>query len=819
MSIPAPARSRELRRILIAGAALALFGGAAFAQSAVHPYNIPSEDTGDALNAFAHQSGLRILFPYGAVAGKRSRPLTGTMSEQAALERLLAGTGLAVLSRAGNVLTLGPAPTPDAEAWVEPPVEVQEVVVTAQKRVELLKDVPMSITAVSGDALTDTQADTLQDVADRAPGVQLITSSPITNELVIRGLSAGAGVNASVATYVDETPYSTVGPFAYSTNLAPNFDTYDLARVEILRGPQGTLYGANALGGLLKYVTTPPDLSHYSASLLAGVSAVDHSDQTGWDIHGMVNLPLGEDAALRVVGDDQYFPGFIDDPSRGAKDINGVRRYGARASLLWRPSQDLSVRLSADVQHITAGDTGAEDLVAATLKPLYGDLVQERAIAQPEHVTNAIYDATIDWSSAFGTLVSSTSFSQVNPYTAIDLSWVYHSALDKMFGGNLGAAAEAIEPVQSFTQELRLSSPKDQTLEWIVGAFFDAEAADEHEPLFPVDLDTGQVLYNFTPNLGAYHITSTYREYAGFGDLTYHVTPALELSLGGRYSANSQTYHQVNDGVFTGTDDFRTYSRQSVFTYSADAKYRFNPAVMTYVRIASGFVPGGPNDVLPGSPLPMTYRSSSTTNYELGIKGAVNNGRLAYDLDVFDVEWQDIQLLAAVGNLYGATNGGAARSRGVEGSLTFKPTRGLTFGLDGAYIDARLTRNTPASFGGISGDRLPLAPFVSGTASAAYERPLAPDLSGFAGVEWRYDGARMSEFEFGAPRQDLPAYSMIDLRLGLKFKAYTLTAYVKNAADVRAISAVAPETLGGVNALTAVVATPRTIGLTLAAKF
>ncbi|HWE45689.1 MAG TPA: TonB-dependent receptor [Caulobacteraceae bacterium] len=818
MSILGRNCSRGLCRTLVAGLALALFGGAAFAQNATHPYNIPSEDMADALNAFAHQSGLRILFPYGAVAGKRNRPLTGTMSEQAALDRLLAGAGLVVVSRAENVLTLGPAPVIEA-ARPEPPVEVQEVVVTAEKRVELLKDVPMSMTALSGDALTQTEADTLQDVVDRAPGVQLIASSAITNELVIRGLSVGAGINSSVATYVDETPYSTVGPFAYSTNLAPNFDTYDLARVEILRGPQGTLYGANALGGLLKYVTNAPDLSRYSASMLAGVSAVDHSDQTGWDVHGMVNLPLGDDAALRIVGDEQFFPGYIDDPSRGVSDINWVRRYGGRASLLWRPSQDLSVRLSADVQHITAGDTGVEDLAAATLKPLYGELMAERTVAQPQVLTNAIYNATIDWSAGFGTLVSSTSFSQVNPNSWFDLSWVYHSALDNKFGGNLGAVADAIEPVQSFTQELRFSSPKNQTLEWIVGIFFDAEAADEHEPLFPVDIDTGQVLYNFIPDLGAYQITSTYREYAGFADLTYHVTPALELSLGGRYSANSQSYHQVNAGVFTGTDDFRTYSRQSVFTYSADAKYRFNPQTMVYVRIASGFVPGGPNDVLPGSPLPATYRSSSTTNYEAGIKGAAMRGRLTYDLDVFDVEWQDIQLIAQVSNLYGATNGGAARSRGVEGSLSLRPIRGLTLGLDGAYIDARLTRNTPATFGGVAGDRLPLSPQLSGAASAAYERPLSPSVSGFAGIDWRYDGGRISEFEFGAPRQELPAYSMLDLRLGLKFEAYTLTAYVKNATSGRAFSSVVPETLGGVNALAAFVANPHTIGLTLAAKF
>ena len=291
------------------------------------------------------------------------------------------------------------------------------------------------------------------------------------------------------------------------------------------------------------------------------------------------------------------------------------------------------------------------------------------------------------------------------------------------------------------------------------------------------------------------------------------------MGLGGRYSGNDQTYHQVNAGVFSGSDNFITTSQQDVFTYSVDAKYRFDAHAMTYARIATGFVPGGPNDVLPGSSLPSSYRSSSTTNYELGIKGDALRGRIAYDLDVFDVEWQDIQLIAAINNLYAITNGGTARSRGVEGDFSYAPTKGLTLTLNGAYTDARLTENTPASFGGEAGDRLPLSPYFAGTFSAEYERPVGVDISGFGGVDWRYDGDRMSEFEYGSPRQNSPGYSMVNLRAGLKYRTYTLTAYVKNVGDVRAISSVSPETLNGVSALSAVVATPRTVGVTLAASF
>src|SRR5216684_7527880 len=191
-----------------------------------------------------------------------------------------------------------------------------EIVVTAEKRTERLQDVPMSMSVISGDRLTATQSTTLQDIANSVPGLQAISSSPAVNTLVIRGLNSGAGINASVATYVDEVPYTSAGPFSYSANIAPNFDPYDIARVEVLRGPQGTLYGASALSGLLKYVTNAPDPAGYSASFLLGGNHVDHGG-AGYELHGMVNIPLGPTAAFRLTGSDTYFPGYIDDPSRG----------------------------------------------------------------------------------------------------------------------------------------------------------------------------------------------------------------------------------------------------------------------------------------------------------------------------------------------------------------------------------------------------------------------------------------------------------------------------------------------------------------------
>jgi iron complex outermembrane receptor protein len=694
-----------------------------------------------------------------------------------------------------------------------------EIVVTAQKRTERLQDVPMSISVISGDRLTATQSTTLQDIVDSVPGMQVVSGDPASNTLVIRGINAGGGINASVATYVDEVPYTSQGPFSYGANIAPNFDPYDLARVEVLRGPQGTLYGANALSGLLKYVTNAPDPSGYHASFLVGGNDVEHGG-AGYEMHGMINIPLGSTAAFRLTAGDTYVPGYIDDPTLGRDGVNDVRRTNARAAFLWQPNNDLTIRVTAAYQRLSAGDNNDVDLDPSTLRPIYGDLTHSRDFAEPERVSNEIYNATINWNLGFGALTSSTSWTKVDPYLFFDDSASLGPVLSSIFGGNYGAVVVAREPVHSIKQELRLASVQQQPLEWTVGVYYDNEIAHEFEPLYAASLNPRQVLLNFQPALGAYYIDSTYREYAGFADLNYHITSAWEFGVGGRYSKNEQTYHQSNDGFFTGDDDFGTASDQGVFTYSVDSKYRFTPGLMAYARVASGFVPGGPNDAIPGSNLPLTFNSSSTTNYELGVKGSTDEGRINYDVDVFDIEWKNIQLEAVFGNFAGITNGGTARSRGLEGSFTYRPIKELTLMLNAAYTDARLTEDTTPSFGGHDGDRLPLSPFFSGTVGAEYERPLGADVSGFGGIDWHYNGSRLAPFNFGGPRADLPSYSMVDLRAGVKLHTYTFTAYVKNAGNVRAINTVGTETtLQGQAALDANIAIPRTIGLNVSANF
>ncbi len=579
-------------------------------------FDIPAQSLSAALIQFSHQATIQVIASED-ISRQTTQGIKGSHSVREALKQLLgaselsyrvigdssitivkdARTGYSTPGAAGTTIAAvsyqqGVAAEPPQGSPADKPA-LDEVIVTANKRAERLADVPMSAVVLSGRALTEAQATTLQDIVNRVPGLMLVSDSPIDNQLIIRGISIGSSaINSSVATYVDEVPYTSEGPFASSSTLAPNLDTYDLARVEVLRGPQGTVYGANALGGLLKYVTNLPDPTHYSASFLTGVSSVEHGG-VGYEAHAMVNLPLSDTLALRVVANDNRFPGFIDDPSRGQSQINSVERFGGRASLLWQADPSLSIRLTAQYQHLAAHDTGDVDVYPGSLQPIFGDLKQEKLIAQPQSVDNEIYNATINWDLGFGSLTSSTSYSEDKPTLTEDYTWALGSYVSSLLGANYGTALTESQPVHSFTQELRFAWRDSEQWDWMIGGYFTTEGAHEIEATPPVDLTTGRILYDLQSSLGIYDITSTYRELAAFGDVNYHITPAFEIGLGGRYSSEKQSYHQENDGLVTGTNDFTTRSDQDAFTYSADAKYKFNPAAMVYLRVASGFVPGG----------------------------------------------------------------------------------------------------------------------------------------------------------------------------------------------------------------------------------
>jgi iron complex outermembrane recepter protein len=281
------------------------------------------------------------------------------------------------------------------------------IVVTAEKREEKLKDVPMSITALGGNSLDKLQYRDFSDYAAMVPGLSLVSAQPGITTLSLRGQNAG-GVGSTVAVYIDESPFGSSSALLNGAILSGDFDTWDLQRIEVLRGPQGTLYGANSEGGLLKFVTAPPVLGTFSGAAEVSGESVAHGG-LGADARAMLNLPLGDKMALRISGFDQDVAGYINDPVRHKLDENDGHKYGGRLSLLAQPVDSLTIRLTASSQESKYNGTPEMDIDPVTLKPASGELNQERFVNQPSSFQYKNYNATINWDAGPFSILSTTS--------------------------------------------------------------------------------------------------------------------------------------------------------------------------------------------------------------------------------------------------------------------------------------------------------------------------------------------------------------------------------------------------------------------------
>jgi len=760
-----------------------------------------------------------------------------------------------------------------AEAQAQPTAAaLQEIVVTAQKRAEKLHDVPMGVTAVTSDDLQKQQLVSLDDLKAKVPGLSLTEVEPGTTRLTLRGQDAG-GVGLTVTTYIDDTPFGSSNALANGFGFSGDFDTWDLQRVEVLRGPQGTLYGAGSEGGLLKYVTNPPDPTKLAAAVQAGGEDVAHG-QGGYSGKGMINLPMGDRAAFRLSGYYQTLPGYINDPSLGEKDVNHGYRDGMHASMLFNVTDSVSIRLSAFGQELHTDGPPSTDAVGATnltltppanqLQPQSGDFNQQRFINEPNNFKYRIYSGTLTWNAGWGTFTSISSYGITDQNGLADVTSLALAPGTGATGtfGNVatsllglvapvppgatavaGLAETQATEIKKWTQEFRLASAAGQTLEWQVGAFYTREtsALDQTLPLFYIPTQVYAPLLTALggPSLENASLDSQYREWAGFAEMTYHFSPQFDLGLGARWSENKQSASEVTSGALltlTGQANPQLITGDSSdtdVTYSIAPRWHVSTDTMLYGRIATGYRPGGPNDLPPTAPpsIQRAYQSDQTTNYELGIRSDLLDRRLSVDVAGFLVDWKKIQVFEFV-QVAGSpgfginANGGTARSKGLEWTLGLTPVTGLTFTLTGAYVDAHLTSAAPDA-GGNDGDPLPFVPKFSTSLDGAYTWRAFGDYNAFAGATWSYLGSRSNDFAATQvtattfapdPRPELPSYSTVNLRAGLENDRWAFELYCKNLGDTRGIvfysNSGSPNYGGSVNYVV-----PRTIGATATVKF
>jgi iron complex outermembrane recepter protein len=582
------------------------------------------------------------------------------------------------------------------------------ITVTAEKREESLMNVPMSVTALGGNTLDDLQARDFSDYAALVPGLSLQSLQPGATRLTLRGQNTG-GVGSTVAVYLDESPFGSSSALLNGNVNTGDFDTWDMQRVEVLRGPQGTLYGANSEGGLLKFVTNAPVLGSLSGAAEVTGESVDHGGDGG-ELRAVVNLPIGDRMAFRISGFDQDAPGYVSDPATGQRDVNEGHKQGGRASFLAAPTDDLTIRLTATTQQSKYDGTNSVDINPVTLRPLYSDLTQERAVQEPSNFKYENYNATVDWNAGPVSVLSSTSYGILNSDIVTDATPLYSGLAAALFGGAPGIPFDDNVGSKKFTQEIRLTSRDAQWLEWQVGGYFTRETGLLNEHLNAVQLPED----TFLGTVEQLTIASTYKETAGFGDLTYHFIPQFDVQIGGRYSHNEQTALQstvYNSGFGLPPQVINADSSGNVFTYSVAPRWHVDANPMVYARLSTGYRPGGPNVIPPVAPpsVERQYGADKTTNVELGIKTTQLDGLLSFDVAAFHVDWKNIQLYEEVDGVGINANGGTARTEGLEWTVGYVPVQGLTFLWTGAYTDAKLTSPAPA-LNANTGDPLPYAP-------------------------------------------------------------------------------------------------------------
>ncbi|MCD9028005.1 TonB-dependent receptor [Luteimonas sp. BDR2-5] len=741
----------------------------------------------------------------------------------------------------------------DTQPPADAAVTLDSVVVTANKRVENIREVGASISVIGERQLENMGASSLSDYAALIPGMQVQNSgSPGLTAVSLRGISA-LSPGATVATYIDEVPVGSSGIYQGASTLMLDLLPYDISRVEVLRGPQGTLYGAGAIGGLLKYVTRAPDLFHDEFRVGFGLRSVSDGGQD-WNGRIGVSVPLQEDRlGLRMSFARNGLPGYTDNAVDGRKDINGGEQVGGRAALSWE-GDTVDLDLSVLHQRISADDRAVVALEPGTYAPLAGDLEGRTWQRQPFSKELTLTSLSVTWDLGWADFVSATGWSETTTLDQIDATVQFGEVADLLLGFPEPGSANVRYSfdLDKVTQEFRFSSRTGGRFEWMAGVFYTKEDALQSQFAWLGQRDGSPLPAPYDAMFGTLaliDLPSTYEEVAVFANASWRVGERFKIDAGVRQARNDQWFSQnVSAGILAPVGEDPGKSREDVFTWSLSPQFKLAEDTMLYARVATGYQPGGPNVALPG--MPPSVDSSMLTSYELGLKSQFADRRVQLDVSAFRIDWDDIQVAASFNGIGGLVNGGEATSEGLELASRFRATDALVLGVNAAYTKARVKSDFAPSIipqgdfdvvlnTGLAGDRMPYVPKLSWAATAEYGFMTSGGLAGQVGAVLRWTGERYNDTterqrvtapgdpstvlqeELTAPLL-LDSYRALDLYAGIGRERWELRAYVNNATGETGWSSMNPASgaiSGAVAHLAAVPIQPRTYGIEFDFRF
>lgn len=714
-----------------------------------------------------------------------------------------------------------------ADADKDDAQSVDKVVVTAQKREQAAIDVPASVSSVSADRLTRSGAVRLEDYATQIPGMTITALTRGYSSVVLRGISTGISqATPSTAYYIDEAPIGSITAYATGGILTPDLDPYDLRRIEVLKGPQGTMYGAGAVGGLLRYVTAPAD-DQFGGMVSLGGNKVAHGGN-GTEARAAFNIPTGgKGTGLRVSVLDRTDAGYIDNPFKKKADVNEAKTRGGRLAWSWQVNNDWSVQAWALTQNFKAGGLGSQDVNGPALTPVTKELERGTYIDETQNISLDVANATIKGQLAGHSVVSSTTYQTIKAETNVDMT----SSLGTLFSivlkiPNIGMTTQQHIHTKRWSQELRArSTALGDRLEYEAGLFYTQEdSTNSLAKQDPFNTATGAPMPLGLPIADAM-IGTSYKETSLFANGTYSVTPQFDILAGLRFSSDSQHYNQdYKLALLTSVPVLiQQDASHNKSTYLLSGRYKPSQDTAIYGRIATGYRAGGPSALPPGviEGGKQTFDPDTLTSYELGFKSAMLGGKASVEAAVFTTDWKNIQIQTSTGATSKGSfnyfvNGGTAKSSGAEATVLLFPTTGLTLRGTIAYTDSHLTQDAPV-VKGLAGDRMPFVPRLTSSVAADYRFALA-GMPAWVGGQISQVGERQSNFSKQANVLTVPGYSTYGLNAGVEVNRMRVTLYGKNLGDTRGINFI--NSVGfPLNPYTAGVIQPRTVGADVSMRF
>ncbi|MDE1150058.1 MAG: TonB-dependent receptor [Azospirillaceae bacterium] len=798
----------RLRRALVVGTALALLmgagiaGGAAAQTGAIAQIQLPSQALAASLEAVSRQTDTNILFTPDMVAGRIAPALSGPMTVRDAVARLLAGSGLEAVPDAGGGLVVRKMVPHAAAGGSQPEVQLaaadlSEIVVTAQRRAENLQDVPVAVTALPAKTLRDQRITNLQDVSRVTPGLLVSSFSYSSPTIAIRGASntfTQIGVNRPVAVVLDDV--------FITRSSAAMFDLFDLDSVQVLRGPQGTLFGRNVTGGAILLNTRKPS---FTTPEVAG--SIGYGNYNAFDVNALVSGPISDDVAAKLVVSRHSHDGYGQDrlTGRPEDDLDNTNLRGQLRARAGRVDTLFTLDYSDDhnggrtLSSLGGGDDG---------NPRTSELGFPQSFTR--HMAGFANTTDIDVGQGTVTAITAYRLSRaVERYSSTGTNYAFLTTGSQQMNDDA-------DNVKDFSEEVRYTSPEWDLGHFVAGVYYLNEDATRQLGVRNYAARTGALTANTLANqsVGTNSIS-------GFLDGTVNLPADVKLTLGGRYTLDEKQGDLIRTNYLTPALGFSTGDLNSAwaqFTPRAVLSWQPTPDYMLYASMAKGFTSGGYNtEATTLAAIATPFNPEKVTNYEVGAKTSWWDQRLTANLALFHLDYRDKQeyvqnTVTGIGTILNAAK---ATSQGAELELGFHPLQGLDLTaaysyLDTAYDDffiARVVNNTGHPLGSSPKHKLAL--------TANYET--AVGTLGYVGGNLSYSW--MDDYYTGAtksPQLFVPVYYLVNASLTFQTpdRHYRLTLWGKNLLDRDYLQT--PSTAG---VLSEYLGAPRTYGATLSADF